>query len=89
VSERGTVTIPASIRKIANLHPGDLVEFETRENGIIIRQLIVKHPEEESFMSDSEWEKFDKFVKEQLKEGEYTSYTDLEKAKEHSRRLKE
>jgi len=89
VSERGTVTIPASIRKVANLHPGDLVEFEAHKNGIIIRQLIVKHPEEEGFMSDSEWEKFEKLVKKQLKKREYTSYTDLEKAKEHSRRLKE
>ena len=87
VSERGTVTIPANIRKIANLYPGDIVEFETIENGIIIRQLIVE-PSGKSFMSDSEWEKFDKLVKKQLKKGEYTSYMDIEKAKEHSRRLK-
>ena len=89
VSERGTVTIPASIRKIARIHPGDLVEFETHKNGILIRQLIVKHPKEENLMDDSEWEEFDKMVKRQLKKGEYTSYTNLEKAKEHSRRLKD
>ncbi len=88
VSERGTVTIPANIRKMANLYPGDIIEFETIENGIIIRQLIVEPPGE-SFMSDGEWEEFDKLVKKQLKKEEYTSYTDLEKAKEHSRRLKE
>ena len=87
MSERGTVTIPANIRKMANLYPGDIVEFETIENGIIIRQLIVE-PSGKSFMSDSEWEKFDKLVKKQLKKGEYTSYIDIKKAKEHSRRLK-
>jgi len=87
VSERGTITIPANIRKMANLCPGDIVEFETIENGIIIRQLIVE-PSGKSFMSDSEWEEFDKIVKKQLEKKEYTSYTDLEEAKEHSRRLK-
>jgi len=29
--------------------------------------LIVKHPEEEGFMSDSEWEEFDKLVKNNLR----------------------
>lgn len=45
-------------------------------------------PEEERFMSDEGWDKFEEMVRQQLKKGEYTSYTDLEKAKGHSRRLK-
>jgi len=88
VSKRGTVTIPETIRKIAHIHPGDLIEFEPRKDDIILRRLLVTRVEEEKFMSDEEWDKFAKMVKEQLKKGEYTSYTDLEKAKEHSRRLR-
>lgn len=88
VSERGTVTIPESIRKIAHIHPGDLIEFEPHKNDIILRRLLVTRAEEERFMSDDEWDKFEEMVRQQLKEGEYTSYTDLEKAKGHSRKLR-
>jgi len=88
VSERGTVTIPEAIRKVANIHPGDLIEFEPGKNNIILRRLLVTRAEEEKFMSDDEWNKFEEMVREQLKQGEYTSYTDLEKAKGHSRRLR-
>lgn len=45
-------------------------------------------PEEERFMGDEGWDKFEEMVRQQLKKGEYTSYIDLEKAKEHSRKLK-
>ncbi len=88
VSERGTITIPEPIRKIANIHPGDLIEFEPYKDDIILRRLLVTRAEEEKFMSDDEWDKFEKMVKQQLKNGEYTGYTDFEKAKEHSRRLR-
>jgi len=88
VSERGTITIPETIRKIAHIRPGDLIEFEPRKNDVILRRLLVTKAGEEKFMSDDEWDKFEEIVRKQLKKGEYTSYTDLEKAKEHSRRLR-
>ena len=87
VSERGTVTIPQAIREAVNLHPGDLVEFEPRKNEVILKHLIVKQ-REDSFMSDEDWEKFDRLVKKQLATGKYVSYQDLDKAGKHSRRLK-
>ena len=88
VSERGTVTIPEAIRKVAHIRPGDLIEFEPGKNDIILRRLLVTRAEEERFMSDDEWDKFEDMVRQQLKKGEYTSYTDMEKAKGHSRRLR-
>lgn len=33
------VTLPAAVRKKARLHVGDLVGFEVRENGILIKPL--------------------------------------------------
>ncbi len=87
VSERGTVTIPEQIREIAHIHTGDIIEFKPQKNRIILRHLIVRPPEEENFMSNSDWGKFDKVVQKQLKKKQYTSYADLDKAKAHSRKL--
>ena len=87
VSERGTVTIPEPVREAAHIHPGDLIEFTPQKDRIILRHLIVKEPEEQAFMNDSDWEKFDKLVRKQTKKAELASYTDLEKAKQHSRKL--
>lgn len=87
VSERGTVTIPESIRKLASIHPGDLIEFLPKENFIILRHLIVTKPEKEIPLSDNEWKQFDRLVQRQLKKGQYKSYSDLDKASQHSRKL--
>ena len=87
VSERGTITIPQNIREVSNIHPGDLIEFKPEKDMIILRHLIVKHPDEENFMDDNEWDKFDRLVQKQLEKRQYTSYRDLNKAKEHSRKL--
>ena len=87
VSERGTVTIPEPVREAARIHPGDLIEFTPQKDRIILRHLIVKEPQEQAFMNDSEWEKFDTLVRRQTKKDELTSYADLEKAKQHSRKL--
>ena len=87
VSERGTITIPEAIRQRAHIHSGDMMEFLPGKNRIVLKHLVVKHPEEETFMSNSEWDKFDKLVRRQLKNGRYTSYKELNRAKEHSRGL--
>jgi len=87
VSERGTITIPEQIRKIAHIHRGDIIEFRPQKNRIILRHLIVRPPEKEISISDNDWDKFDKLVKRQLKKRRYTSYTDLDKARAHSRKL--
>lgn len=86
VSERGTITIPEPIRKSVHIHPGDMIEFEPRGSQIILKHLVVQHPEGNPMASD-EWEQFDRLVQDQLKEGECTRYDDFKKAKEHSRKL--
>jgi AbrB family looped-hinge helix DNA binding protein len=87
VSERGTITIPGPVRKVAGIHPGDLIEFEPKKDKIILKHLIVKYPGEEPFMSDSEWDNFDRLVQTQMRKGQYTRYSDLDKARLHSRNL--
>ena len=39
--ERGQLTIPASVRKQAHLEEGAVVEFEVREEGLLLRPKIV------------------------------------------------
>ncbi len=34
------ITLPASVRKQAHVHVGDLVDFEVREDGILIKPLV-------------------------------------------------
>ena len=87
VSERGTITIPEAIRERTHIRSGDMMEFVPGKNRIVLKHLIVKRSQEESFMTDNEWGKFDKLVHSQLKNGQYASYSDLNKAKGHSRRL--
>mgnify|MGYP001612820344 CR=1 FL=1 len=87
VSERGTITIPEAIRKISHIQPGDIVEFQPEKDCIILKHLIVRNADEEKFLTDNEWNAFDKLVQQQLKKGHYTRYTELDKAKMHTRNL--
>lgn len=87
VSARGTITIPETVREAAHISPGDIIEFKPEKNRIILTHLIVRQPEAKPFISDNEWEKFDKLLQTQMKNAQFKSYTDLEEAKQHSRKL--
>ena len=87
VSDRGTITIPEPIRHMAHIRPGDLIEFKPLRNRIILRHLVFRRPTEERFMTNSDWAKFDKLVRRQIKKGQYKSYSDLDQAKAHSSKL--
>lgn len=87
VSARGTITIPEPIRAAAHIRPGDIIEFKPERNRIILSHLIVEQPEAKAFMSNSEWKKFDKLLQTQIKKAQFRSCTDLEEAKQHSRKL--
>jgi len=39
VSEKGQVTIPSSIRRIAKIRPGTRVDFDYRDNEIVMRPM--------------------------------------------------
>ena len=87
VSSRGQITIPGEVRDIAHIHAGDILEFEPHKDSIIVKRLIVKRPGDEKLMSIVEWKEFDRLVKKQLKLGQYTAYSDIGKAKRHSKKL--
>ena len=43
------------------------MEFKPEKDRIILRHLIVKHSGDESIITDSEWDKFDKIIQSQIK----------------------
>jgi AbrB family looped-hinge helix DNA binding protein len=40
ISSRGQITVPAEIRERLGLVPGTLVEFELKEEGVLLRKAI-------------------------------------------------
>lgn len=41
IRERGQVTIPANVRREAQLDEGAVVEFEVREEGVLLRPRLI------------------------------------------------
>ena len=52
MTSKGRVTVPAEIRKKIGLVPGTLVEFELREDGVLLRKSVAgMHPVDQLFGS--------------------------------------
>lgn len=83
INKRNQITIPPEVLKTAGVHPGDYLEV-TSKDGVII--LIPKDIEDKS-LTNKEWDKLEEKVKTQQEKKEYTSYTDIEEAKKHSKKL--
>ncbi len=49
MGKRGTVVVPAKIRKRYRLDEGSPMQFEEREDGILIRPMIAAQPEVEIY----------------------------------------
>jgi len=62
------LTLPASIRKQAHIHVGDLVEIETREDGILMRPVTTIDRKQAWFWS-KDWQEEEKKVEEDFKNG--------------------
>lgn len=62
------ITLPASIRKQTHVHVGDLVEIETREDGILMRPVTTIDRKQAWFWS-KRWQEKEKKVEEDFKKG--------------------
>lgn len=62
------VTLPASVRKKARLQVGDLVGFEVRENGILIKPLETIDRSQAWFWS-KRWQEEEQKVEQDFKSG--------------------
>jgi AbrB family looped-hinge helix DNA binding protein len=62
------VTIPAEIRKRAHLEVGDLVEFELREDGILMKPMQIIEKSQAWFWSP-EWQEQERLVEDDIRKG--------------------
>lgn len=72
IGERGRVTIPAEIRRQAELHKGDAIDIEVVPEGILIRQLE-RDPDQAWFWTP-EWQAKEREADEAIAAGQTTLY---------------
>lgn len=61
LSSKGQVTVPKKVRELLHLdHKGDLIGFEPRKGGVLMRKYVVHQSEEE--FSEEEWAKLKKMA---------------------------
>ena len=76
------VTIPAEIRKKANITIGTILGFELREDGILIKpQRIV--PDSQAWFFQEEWQADEREADEDIKAGRVSSAMTVQEMKEY------
>lgn len=66
------ITLPASIRKQARMHVGDLVEIEARDDGILMRPVTTIDRNQAWFWS-KKWQEEEKKVEKDFRKGHVKS----------------
>jgi antitoxin MazE len=71
VRDRGTITLPAALRKAAKLdRPGSQVEASLREDGVIELTPVVTIPADQAWYWTEEWQAGEREVDEAIARGE-------------------
>jgi AbrB family looped-hinge helix DNA binding protein len=71
VRERGTITLPAAVRKAARLdRPGSQVEVRLREDGVIELIPVITIPADQAWYWSQEWQDGEREVDEDIARGE-------------------
>lgn len=88
VSKKGQTVIPRQLRKALGVQEGDHLVWELRGNNIQVKKLTLKEEEEELSLTEAEWKKMNELIREQEKEGKYTTYPSAKAAKTHLSHLR-
>jgi bifunctional DNA-binding transcriptional regulator/antitoxin component of YhaV-PrlF toxin-antitoxin module len=79
VRERGTITLPAALRKAARLdRPGSQVEARLREDGVIELIPVVTIPADQAWYWTEEWQAGEREVDEEIARGEGRTFDSAE-----------
>ena len=87
VSVRGQTIIPKPLREACRIREGDLLQWRSYKGGLWVQRVIVRPAQEESGLSEREWQALDRLVAKQRQHHRATQYTSFEEAKRHSRKL--
>ena len=87
VFAKGQTVIPKALRTKLSIREGDFISWKVIKEGLLVRRAQWHHGSKETFLRDEDWSKLDELVADQRAHKQLTAYEDLEKAKQHSRRL--
>ena len=88
VRERGTITLPAALRKAARLdRPGSQVEARLREDGVIELIPVITIPADQAWYWTEEWQAGEREVDEEAARGEERVFDSAEEFVTHLRRI--
>jgi len=88
IRKKGTVTIPASVRKAARLAEGDVVEIELTDDGILLKPKKLVDPSQAWFWSP-EWQAKEREADEDYAAGRFDRFeSDEEFIAELEQRMK-
>lgn len=76
VGRKGQITIPAAIRRVAGIEPGDAFEVEVAGDGILLRTADID-PDQAWFWTP-EWQAKEREADEALAAGQFTRYLSTE-----------
>jgi bifunctional DNA-binding transcriptional regulator/antitoxin component of YhaV-PrlF toxin-antitoxin module len=88
VRERGTITLPAAVRKAARLdRPDSQVEVRLREDGVIELIPVITIPADQAWYWTEEWQAGEREVDEEAARGEDSTFDSAEEFVAHLRRI--
>ena len=71
--ERGQLTLPPEVRQALHVEPGDEVEFEVTDDGVVVRGLKMIPAAQAWFWTDS-WQRGEREASEDIAAGRTTVY---------------
>ena len=78
IRSNGQITLPASIRRQANLQEGDALEVSVDENGVLhlVPQILVDRSQ--AYFWTKRWQDAEREAEEDLQAGRYKDFDDIE-----------
>jgi AbrB family looped-hinge helix DNA binding protein len=77
VTRNGQITLPASLRRAANIEVGDLIEVTIQDDGLLLtpKKLIDKS---QAYFWTEEWQKGERQADEDIKAGRWQDFDSVE-----------
>jgi len=76
------VTIPKYIRELLELHEGDIINFEIRDNKIILTPVVLKSKDQAYFWTEK-WQEEIKQAEKDLRKGDYKKFKSVKEMRDH------
>lgn len=72
VQRRGTLTLPAELRRRLGIERGSQVELTQREDGVVELRPVVSVPADQAWFWTERWQRMEREVDEHVERGEVT-----------------